>query len=326
MYDICLFYHYINFDLFLCRNPASVDLKCSTIKRCWYCLNLCEICLKDAVYGYTVHHGSGMLLKFCSKQCQQQHTLPTSLPLLVKVSSPNEVTSNFSSHSRKVQEGHTELLFIQGYRSDPAGNHIKVDIALCSGDGSEDFPKSSMYIVYHHREAFSQQFVEYFVTKDMTPLQALPYYGKTSLCDIMSSTLLESIKIFITKAIVAHNSSLDVAFSHLLIEVGSNTADKDKSSTLDDPNNTKLLSEEDSIIEVFQCACALMKAGDCSMIPDKVLKNVNRALMSVKDLFIKISPQLRGAVVDSVVNLVEQIKAFHNFLKILFQGTYLSIL
>ena len=62
------------------------------------------------------------------------------------------------------------------------------------------------------------------------------------------------------------------------------------------------------------------------MIPDKVLKNVNRALMSVKDLFIKTSPQLRGAVVDSVVNLVEQIKAFHNFLKILFQGTYLSIL
>ena len=304
------------------RNPASVDLKCSTVQRCWYCSNLCEICLKDAVYGLTVHHRSGMLLKFCSKQCQQQHTSPISVPLLVKVFSPSEVPSDFTSYSRKVQEDHTELLFIQGYRSDPAGNHIKVEITLCSGDGSEDFPKNCMYIVYYHRDTFSQQFVEYFVTKDMSPLQVLPYYGKTSLHDIVSNTLSESIKIFVTKAIIAHDLPLDIELSNLSIEEKINTADKEKNSTLvssDDANLTSL-NEEDPIIKTFQCACTEMKASDSQIVSDAVLKNVVDALMNVKGLFAKASLQLRGAVVDSIINLVEPVKTFHAFLEKLFQG------
>ena len=310
----------VNFNL-LCRNTASVDLKCSTLQRCWYCSNLCEICLKDAVYGLTVRHRSGMLLKFCSKQCQQQHTSPTSLPLLVKVFSPSEVSSDFTSSSRKVQECHTELLFIQGYRSDSAGNHIKVDIALCSGDGSENFPNNCMYIVYYHRDTFSQLFIEYFVAKDMTPLQALPYYDNISLHDIISDTLSESIKIFVTKAVVARSLPLDTALSNLSIEDENSTTDKEKNSN-DDGNPTSC-DEEDPIIEIFRCACTEMKASD-THLSDAVLKNVVDGLMNVRGLFTKASPQLRGTVVDSIVNLVEPVKTFHAFLEKLFQGINIS--
>ena len=282
--------------------------------------------MKGAVYGLTVHHKSGMLLKFCSKRCQQQHTSPNSLPLLVKVFSPSEIPSNFTSYSRKVEEGHTELLFIQGYRSDPAGNHMKVDIALCSGDGSEDFPKNCMYVVYYHRQTFTQLFVEYFVTKDMTPLKPLPYYGNTSLHDIGSNTLSESIKIFITRAVVAHSIPLDVALSGLSIEDENNsyTTDKEKNSTLissDDNANPTSLNEKDPIISAFQCACTQMKANDSEIVLDAVLKDVVDSLMNVRGLFIKASPQLRGAVVDSIVNLVEPVKIFHAFLEKLFQGS-----
>lgn len=259
-----------------------------------------------------------MLLKFCSKQCQQQHTSPTSLPLLVKVFSPSEVSNDFTSYSRKVQEGHTELLFIQGYRSDPAGNLIKVDVALCSGDGSENFPKDCMYIVYYHRDTFSQQFIEYFVTKDMTPLQALPYYGNISLHDIVSDTLSESIRIFVTKAVVAHSLPLDTALSNLSIEDENNTTDKVKSSN-DDANRTSH-NEEDPIIKTFQCVCTEMKASDSQIVSDVVLKNVVDGLTNVRGSFTKASPQLRGAVVDSIIDLVEPVKTFHTFLEKLFQG------
>ena len=306
----------------LCRNPATVDLKCSTLQRCWYCSNLCEICLKDAVYGLGVHHRSGMLLKFCSKQCQQQLISPTSLPLLVKVFSPSEVSSDFTSYSRKVQENHTELLFIQGYRSDSEGNHIKVDIALCSGDGSENFPNNCMYVVYYHRDTFSQQFVEYFVAKDITPLQALPYYGNISLHDVVSDTLSESIKIFVTKAVVAHSLPLDTALSNLSIEDENSTTDKEKNSTLvsSDHSNPASCNEETPIIKTFQCACTEMKASDSKIVSDAVLKNVVDALTNIRDLFTKASPQLRGAAVDSIVNLVKPVKNFHAFLEKLFQG------
>ena len=301
-----------------------MDLKCSTVQRCWYCSNLCEICLKDAVYGLTVHHRNGMLLKFCSKECQQQHTSPASLPLLVKVFSPNQVPDNFMSYSRKIQEGHTELLFIQGYRSDPAGNHIKIDIALCSGDGSEDFPKNCMYIVYYHRSTFSQQFVEYFVTKEMAPLQMLPYYGKISLHDILGNTLSESIKIFVTKAIVAHNLPLDVALSNLSIEGEDCSTDKEKISSSVSSNNLypTSLGEENPIIKIFQFACTQMEG---KVVSEAQLKNVSDVLMNVRDIFTKASPQLRSTMADSMVDFIEPIKTFHSFLEMPFEGTYVCM-
>ena len=269
-----------------------------------------------------MHHSNGMMLKFCSKQCQQQHTSPTTLPMLVKVFSPNQVPSDFMSYSRKIQESHTEVLFIQGYRSDPSGNHVKVDIALCSGDGSEDFPKSCMYIAYYHRSTFSQQFVEYFVSKDMMPLEMLPYYGKSSLHDIMGKSLSENIGIFITKAIVAHNLPLDVVLSNLSIEDEDCSVNKEQMSSLvssDDPNSTSP-SGVDPIIKMFQSTCTQMKTNDSEMVSGVVLKNVFDALMDVRGLFMKALPQLRSAVVDSIVNLIEPVKTFHTFLEGLFQG------
>ena len=227
-----------------------------------------------------------MMLKFCSKQCQQQHRSPTTLPMLVKVFSPNQVPSNFMSYSRKIQESHTEVLFIQGYRSDPSGNHVKVDIALCSGDGSKDFSKSCMYVAYYHRSAFSQQFVEYFVSKDMMPLEMLPYYGKSSLHDIMGKSLSENIRIFITKAIVAHNLPLDVVLSNLSIEDEDCSINKEQISSLvssDDPNSTSP-SEEDPIIKMFQSTCTQMSTNDSEMVSGVVFKNVFDALMDVRGL------------------------------------------
>ena len=242
--------------------------------------------------------------------------------MLVKVFSPNQLPSNFMSYSRKIQESHTEVLFIQGYRSDPSGNHVKVDIALCSGDGSKDFPKNCMYVAYYHRSAFSQQFVEYFVSKDMLPLEMLPYYGKSSLHDIMGKSLSENIRIFITKAIVAHNLPLDVVLSNLSIEDEDCSINKEQISSLvssDDPNSTSP-SEEDPIIKMFQSTCTQMKTSDSEMLSGVVLKNVFDALMDVRGLLMKALPQLRSAVADSIVNLIEPVKTFHTFLEGLFQG------
>ena len=269
-----------------------------------------------------------MLLKFCSEKCQQQHTSPNSLPLLVKVFSPSQVPSNFMSYSRKVQESHTELLFIQGYRSDPAGNlMLKIDVALCSGDGSENFPDNCMYIVYYHRSTFSQQFLEYFVSKEMAPIQMLSYYGKTSLHDIIGSKLSESIKMFITKAIVAHNLPLDVALSNLSIEDKDCSTDKGMVSSLVSSNDLNATShgEENPIIKMFQFACTQMEGSDSEVVLEAHLKNVLDVLMNVRNLFTKASPQLRSTVADSIVDLIEPIKTFHTFLEMLFQGTCMYV-
>jgi len=172
------------------------------------------MCFNKAVYGETVQDKRGMQLKFCSSKCQLQHTSPASLPLLIKVFSPEQTPKNFCNHARKVQDGHNELLFIQGNRSDADGNHIQLDITLCSGDGTEGFPKDTTYIVYYHRSAYKQLFVEYFVSKDMTPTKLLPYYGKTSVCDVLGVTLPDVIKGFISKALMAHQVQLSVENSN----------------------------------------------------------------------------------------------------------------
>lgn len=94
------------------------------------------------MYGQTIQDKRGMTLKFCSRQCQLQHTSPGSLPLLVKVFSPKQVPENFFTNSRMVQDSHSEILFIQGTHSGPDGNHIRLDITLCSGNASEVFLKT----------------------------------------------------------------------------------------------------------------------------------------------------------------------------------------
>jgi len=286
--------------IFKYRIPATTDLKCSTLQRCWYCRDLCEMCFSKAVYGETVQDKRGMLLKFCSRKCQLQHTSPGSLPLMVKVFSPMETPKNFSSHARKVQDDHTELLFIQGIRSDMDGNHMQLDITLCSGDGSENFPKDTTYIVYYHRSAYKQLFVEYFVSKDMTPTKLLPYYGKTSMHDILGATFPDVIKGFISKALMAHQVQLPVENS----------------------DNNKYPVGVDMFVEKFKFACKQMRSNSSKPITELSFNKICTALVEVQELFSKAPSQLKHVMVDSIVAFVEPVKDYHAFIEKLFQGTY----
>ena len=136
---------------------------------CWYCRDLCEICLQQAILGPATLRVSDRTLKFCSELCHKIYSAtpePQSLVFTPEDQHP--------SNKVKVPEGHKEFLrlYSNGKLDDLC---FMTSVSLCEGDGSESFPVGDSYINYHIRTLNYQCHYEYFISQDLHPLSPVTY-------------------------------------------------------------------------------------------------------------------------------------------------------
>lgn len=150
----------------------NYDVKCQEL--CWYCKDLCEICLKPSSFGFAIRKNDNTVLKFCSQSCQLfgQDDPP---PLVFEVWHPSEYLPGSQFHSRCIEGSHKELLYmhIQGKLS--SGQYCMIDMVFAVGDGSTDYFNNKVYIVYYLRTLQEQQCMEFFVGDDLHPEEVMAY-------------------------------------------------------------------------------------------------------------------------------------------------------
>lgn len=159
---------------FPCSEMPSYDLKCPALQHCWYCKNLCEVCMKPASFGYTIQTDKEVALHFCSQSCQLFSGTMDS-PSQIQVWGPPEPPLSPRFHAHCIERNHRELLFmhIQGDLS--SGEYCMVDMALCVGDGKAPYFPDKVYVVYYLRTLKEQHVLEFFLGDDLQPQEALPY-------------------------------------------------------------------------------------------------------------------------------------------------------
>ena len=147
-------------------------MKCDSDQHCWYCQNRCQVCLKPAVTSAS--GPSGIRLKFCNdSKCS---TFLSEKEMSVNVWEPVvEQKTDTLLHTGKVAVSHAELLnaHIEGVLS--SNQHCSVNLTLCLGDGTSDYPEDRIYCVYYMRTLYEQQCMEFFIGKDFNPEEPLPY-------------------------------------------------------------------------------------------------------------------------------------------------------
>ena len=156
---------------------------------CWYCRDLCEICLDRAILGPSMTAIHDKTLKFCSEQCHKVYNVipePQSLIFAPEDQSNNEL---------KVPDGHKEYIRLYSNGKLDDGCFI-TSLSLCEGDGSEDFPLGGYYMNYYIRTSNYQCHYEYFVSQDLQPLNAVTYarasvnlFDDDDCDDIMQSSI-----------------------------------------------------------------------------------------------------------------------------------------
>ena len=108
--------------------------------------------------------------------------------------------------------GHPLLLSFDIVLPRPTGDYSRAEISVYMGNGTEAFPKESLYVVYHHSTSVDQQFLEYFIHEDCSFSHMLHYYGskecpaemhyavkfaKTILTEKLQELGIENLKVLV---------------------------------------------------------------------------------------------------------------------------------
>lgn len=162
----------------------SLDMNCG--EECWYCSNLCEICLEQAILGPSLEVPDGRTLKFCSQECFKFYeTNPEPHSLVFSL-------ENQSSSVEEVPDGHKEHIRLYANGKCEDNSCLITSLSLCEGDGSVDFPLNTYYLKYHLQTLKYQCHYEYFVNDALEPLNTVTYAG--SLMDLFDKEECEDIK------------------------------------------------------------------------------------------------------------------------------------
>ena len=151
---------------------STVDMKCVSPSRCWYCINRCELCMKETEIGCLWITNGPIPLCFCSK-CQHHYTEKKS-QLVTKVHVP-ETGDPVPLAVAPLASSHRALLYVACQFTTGKGAPVLMRMALCSGKHSETFPIEAPYVMYHFWTLFQQQFLEFTVSPDMTPNKPVAY-------------------------------------------------------------------------------------------------------------------------------------------------------
>lgn len=190
---------------FDCRGPDHLDMKCKV--HCWYCQDLCEICLKPTILGPALVDLSDATLRFCSEEC-----------ICFYKKKPEPQSSIFTANDQtgiKVPPGHKEYVHLYSSGKLDDGGCFITSMSLCEGNGSEDFPEGAYYVNYYLKTPQYQCYYEYFISEDLQPLQAVLHKGATaSLFDADDEqNIIETSSNIIIGVI---RSSGGTSLSHLL--------------------------------------------------------------------------------------------------------------
>ena len=171
------------------RTPSVLDARCKykSDHKCWYCDELCEICLQPTVLGPSFTDSTGRKLRFCSDDCSDIYK--TKPEPQSEVFSPDDQ----ENPNRKVPSDHKEYLhlFSSGQLEDKSGCFI-TSMSLCEGDGSSSFPLQQYYLNYHLRTPHYQCYYEFFVTDDFQPLESVSFTGAS--CNLFEHDDEEDMK------------------------------------------------------------------------------------------------------------------------------------
>ena len=153
------------------RIEGSVDLRCQSPSRCWYCLDRCDLCLNIVPFGCSRKTIQSLQAQFCSS-CQNVAVEKDSMKVNLSPVSSNNLplpvaVSPLSASHQVLLHAHCEATI--------DGKPFLMEFTLCSGKGSEDMPVPSAYVVYHHWNLFSQQYLEFTVTPEMSPDSPIVY-------------------------------------------------------------------------------------------------------------------------------------------------------
>lgn len=150
----------------------SYDVKC--LPQCWYCKELCHVCMKQSSFGHTVRRNDGSVLRFCSEACQLfcADEVP---PFFLKVWEPVEFFPQPQFQARHIEESHKELLYVLIRGKLSSGQYCRINMVLVSGDDTIHYPKNKVYAVYYLRTLDEQQCMEFFLGDDLHPEEVLVY-------------------------------------------------------------------------------------------------------------------------------------------------------
>lgn len=231
----------------------SLDMNCG--EDCWYCCNLCEICLEQAILGPSLAVANGKTLKFCSKECfkfYEANPEPHSLVFSpdVQVSADMQVPDGHKEHVR---------LYTNGKFED--SSCLITSLSLCEGDGSEDFPLSTYYLKYHMQTLNYQCHYEYFVSDTLEPLHAVKYAGSLmdlfheEECDDIKQSSIDIIRgIFTRSGLSTVSQFFEVSRKKLLMENPDSFFLSDlsaSSSAAVAPENVRPCTDEQAEIQAF---------------------------------------------------------------------------
>lgn len=176
---------------FFRENSLSVDTKCRTPTRCWYCLDCCECCLQRTGFGCVRVTDGPMPLHFCSS-CQNIY-LVKKTQLETKVHLVNTENPLVPAAVSPLSHSHRALLHIHCEATISGGMPLLMQATLCSGKESTDLPLESPYIVYHHWTVFHQTFLEFTISPDLYPDSPVPYTegsaSQTAITDLRNGPI-----------------------------------------------------------------------------------------------------------------------------------------
>ena len=188
-----------------CSEVNNYDLKCTGRQQCWYCANLCEMCMKPASFGFASERDDGYVLRFCSKSCQTfERVSPIKEPAFTTEiwTSPTPPVPHFRTFP--VSETHKTLLCIHALGMSARGKYTRVNLAICAGDGKDGYPVDKPYVAYAIFELHRQQFIEFFVSDDGDPETPLPYaVNETAMKVTKTFCETNQVRYFISRVLSA---------------------------------------------------------------------------------------------------------------------------
>ena len=145
------------------RTSESVvlDTKCYP-RRCWYCKDLCEICMKPCSVGCEATDSSTIVMyRFCSTCWQESECKEAVWPLCSVLQNDNtELKNNYFPK-------HKTLLSVKW--SPDVFELYTLSLCVCVSNGSTEHP----YILCQTRNLFKQSFTEYYISQDFSYIQVM---------------------------------------------------------------------------------------------------------------------------------------------------------
>ena len=175
-----------------------------TQRRCWYCEDRCENCFEQAANGLS-KETEGVLLKFCSKKCKLAlRNNPKVLNMLpstfqVSISDGKADVLPPPSHivfQRVVDTLYDEVLELNALRT----------IHVCFGDGSTQFPRDRIYVIFKCYTVLRQTLAACFVSDDLSlsilsaPLKNCDIEVAKSYIDYVHSAVVSMLQAILSDA------------------------------------------------------------------------------------------------------------------------------